>query len=53
LSRIKNGTPKLNTDKNENDLGGMNGKTYDINKTMAATTLKKNIILLRKLNFFI
>ena len=27
LSKIKNGTPKLKTDKSENDLGGMKGKT--------------------------
>ena len=49
---IKNGTPKLSTDKMANVFGATKGNTYESNKRVAATELKKNTILFIKFNFF-
>ena len=50
---IKNGTPKLKTERAAKVLGGINGKRNESNNKIDATELSRKIILFIIPNFFI
>jgi hypothetical protein len=43
LTRIKKGTAKLKTAKNENVFGGKKGSAYDNKRSIATMELRRNI----------
>jgi len=50
---MKNGTPKLNTERIAKVLGGINGKRNENNNKITAMELSRKIILFIIPNFFI
>jgi preprotein translocase subunit YajC len=50
---IRNGTPKLRTERTENVFGGRYGKIKDIKRKAAEIALKTNTILSIRRSFFI